>query len=164
MLNRALHTAAAAGDADAVEALLARGADPTAPGPDGRTAAQRVSRGDPSCDPEDVAAWRQLRQRLEAAAARVACVALHAPAGVLAGPLRVWVARTVPSPLDQGGGQLQMEVSPLAPGRLLVQVRGDYHGALPASDPPWSLQAEVELTVDDDGHVLTAHRHRWTTA
>jgi hypothetical protein len=163
MLTRALHAAAALGDADAVEALLARGADPTACGADGRTAAQRVPTGDPSCDPEDVVAWRQLHRRLEAAAARVACVTLHAPANVIAGPLRVWVAREAPSPLDQGGGQLRVDVSPLTPGCLLLRLAGDYHGTSPGADPPWSLRAEVEVAVDDDGQVLTAHRRRWTT-
>ncbi len=111
MPTEALHAAAVRGDPDAVEALLAGGADPTAPG-----------------------------------------------------PLRVWVARTAPSPVDQGGGTLRVDVSVLAPARLLLRLDGDYRGALPAADPPWTLHAEVEVTVDDDGHVLTQHRRHWTTS
>lgn len=162
MFTRALHDAAARGDSDAVEALLERGADPTAARADGRTAAQRVPGGDPSCDPQDVAAWRLLRRRLERAAARVDAVELSAPGEVVPGPLRVWIARTAPSPVDQGGGRLRAEVTRLAPGRLLVRLDGDYHGALPSADPPWTLRAEVEVTVDDDGHVLSERRRSWT--
>jgi len=78
--------------------------------------------------------------------------------------LRVWVAQTAPSPVDQGGGRLSVEVLCLAPGRLLLRMAGAYRGALPSADPPWSLDAEVEVTVDDEGYVLTEQRRRWTTA
>ncbi|MEZ4389763.1 MAG: hypothetical protein R3A48_01605 [Polyangiales bacterium] len=156
MLNEALHEAAARED------LLARGADPTCTRADGRTAAQRVPGGDPSCDPQDVVAWRHLRRTLERAAARVDAVELSAPDEVVAGPLQVWIARAAPSPVDHGGGELRAVASLLAPGRLLVRLDGGVHGALPSADPPWTLRAVVEVTVDEDGHVLSEQRRSWT--
>ncbi len=157
-----LHAAAAAGDSSAVNELLARGADPTAPGCDGRTAVECVPRGDPSSDPEDVHRWRIVRGQLERASERIDCIVLDAPTGVIAHPLRVWIARSVPSPADNGGGSLHVDVTPLDAGRLLLRVDGDFRGSGNA-DPPWTLQADIEVTVDDDGRVAQHHRRKWTS-
>lgn len=60
-----LHHAAGATNEAACRWLLAQGVDVDARDDRGRTAADYVSCGDPSCDPEDVSAWRALRAALE---------------------------------------------------------------------------------------------------
>lgn len=154
-----LHHAAAAANDGACRWLLAQAVDADARDDQRRSAADYVSRGDPSCDPEDVSAWRSLRELLLEAerAARGAVVVEGAPAELPTDGLREWALRRFVSIARQGGGRRTIRcVSAAREGdgwRFEGRVESAYAGANPAHDPPWEQAEAVALSLDAAGWV-----------
>jgi len=136
----------------------------------GRTPAACVSVGNVSMDPEDVAELRHLARVLENAVERVRLVQVACAAEpTLTSQVRAYVARVAPSPVDNGGGELRVCCSPALdtgqPGTLWrLVITGDYRGALPSADPPWTLDAEVLVTLDERIGLCEHARVRWATS
>lgn len=152
-----LHRAALAGCEERCRALLAQGADPDALDDAGRSAAALVPSGDPSCDPEDCAAWRALARRLAEAERearhRVTCEGFERDEATRGA--REWVLRACGSPLAHGGGTrvircVRREATPEG-FTLTLQVCSEYAGINPAFDPPWSQEHGLTLRVDARG-------------
>jgi len=152
-----LHHAASGANDAACRWLLAQGVDADARDDRRRSAADLVSRGDPSCDPEDVSAWRSLRGTLEAAerAARAAVAVEGFPAELSTDGVREWVLRRFGSLAKQGGGRRTIRcVAAVRDGegwRFEGSVRSEYAGANPAHDPPWEQEEAVALSLDAAG-------------
>lgn len=153
----ALHHAASAANAERCRVLLAEGADPDALDDDARSAADLVSVGDPSCDPEDCAAWRALKQQLSAAE-RDARELVHEegfdPALSTRG-VRERVLRACGSVRDRGGGTRSIRcVHSERTGSgwfVRVVVISEYAGVNPAFDPPWTQETSLDIALDDRG-------------
>lgn len=135
----------------------------------GRSASECVSVGNVSMDPEDVAALRHLARLLATATERARHVqVLAARDEEMERQVRAHVARVAPSPVDNGGGTLRVLCSPVLdpdqPGTLWrLVIAGEYRGALPASDPPWTLDAELLVVLDESTGLREHSRVRWTT-
>ena len=169
-LTRELFTAARCADHAAVERLLLDPrVDLLARDERGRSASECVSVGNVSMDPEDVAALHGLARTLENATERVRHVqVLGAVSDELERQVRALVARVAPSPVDNGGGALSVTCSrgpdtgaPEAVWRLVIA--GEYRGALPSADPPWALDAELRVVLDEHTGLRELARVRWVT-
>lgn len=154
-----LHHAAAAANEAACVWLLAQGVDAGARDDQRRSAADCVYRGDPSCDPEDVSAWRSLREFLLRAerAAQGEVVVEDAPAELPTEGLREWTRRRFGPLARQGGGSRIIRcLSAAREGdgwRFEGRVESAYAGTNPAHDPPWEQVEAVALSLDDTGWV-----------
>lgn len=152
-----LHHAASGGNDAVCRWLLDQRVDADARDDRRRSAADCVSRGDPSCDPEDVHAWRSLRHVLEEAerAARAAVAVEGFPAELPADGVREWALRRFGSLAKQGGGRRMIRcVAAVREGdgwRWQGSVRSEYAGANPAHDPPWEQEEDVALSLDAEG-------------
>jgi len=158
--GRSLLHHAASGANDAVcRWLLEQRVDADARDDRRRSAADFVSRGDPSCDPAEVLAWRSLHTVLEEAerTARGAVVVEGFPADLSTDGVREWALRRLGSLARQGGGQRTIRcVAAAREGdgwRFEGSVRSEYAGANPAHDPPWAQEEAVALSLDADGWV-----------
>lgn len=172
-MTKALFHAAARGDRTTVERLLLDPrVDVLARDERGASAADRVSVGDVSMDPGDVNELRALAKLLRRAADRARQVQVEgAPDVAVERLLRAHVARVAPSPADHGGGTLTARCAPWvdetggASGReWRVALEGRYDGALPSSDPPWRLDAELRVWVDPDIGLRELARLRWESS
>ncbi len=152
-----LHHAAAAANGAVCRWLLDQGVDADARDDGRRTAADLVTRGDPSCDPEDVSAWRSLRASLEAAerAARAAVVVEGFPEALPTDGVREWVLRRFGSPARGGGERRTLRcVTAVREGegwRFEGSVRSEHAGDDPARDPPRVREEAVALSLDAAG-------------
>ncbi|MFO0609725.1 MAG: hypothetical protein U0324_41590, partial [Polyangiales bacterium] len=147
-----LHHAAAAANGAVCRWLLEQREDADARDDGRRSAAELVTRGDPSCDPEDVSAWRSLRRTLEAAerAARAAVGVEGFPAALPTDGVREWVLRRFGPPARGGCERRTIRcVTAVREGegwRFEGSVRSD-----PAGDPPQVREEAVALSLDAAG-------------
>ena len=70
--------------------------------------------------------------------------------------------------MDNGGGAHSPPCSrgpdtdePEAVWRLVIA--GEYRGALPSADPPWALDAELRVVLDEPTGLREPARVRWVT-
>jgi hypothetical protein len=153
-----LHRAALDGDSARCESLLALGADSDALDDDGRSAAELVPHGDPSCDPQDVSAWRWLAATL-AEAERAARARTHErgfDGSFSTRGVREWTLRSLGSLLDGGGGERWIECARCERDdagtiRLSLVIRSELDGVNPAFDPPWTREDQRTVVLDARG-------------
>lgn len=152
-----LHHAAATANTALCRWLLTQPVDADARDDQRQSAADRVSRGDPSCDPEEVQAWRDLRQELQEAAqeARRTTTTVGFPAGLSEDGVREWVLRRFGALARQGGGERTItctSATRLGEGwRFEGTVHSAYAGTNPAHDPPWEQAGAISLSLDVSG-------------
>jgi hypothetical protein len=157
-----LHRAAIEADSARCASLLALGADADALDDDGRSAAELVPNGDPSCDPQDVNAWRALAATI-AEAEQAASARTHErgfDGSFSTRGVREWTLRSLGSLLDGGGGERWIECARCerdAAGtiRLSLVIRSEFDGVNPAFDPPWTREDRRSVELDPRGWPLS---------
>lgn len=157
-----LHRAALDADSARCESLLALGADPDALDDDGRSAAELVPNGDPSCDPQDVNAWRALAATL-AEAERAARARTHErgfDGSFSTRGVREWTLRALGSPLDAGARERCIECARCerdAAGtiRLSIVIRSELDAATHDFDPPRTREERRSVELDPRGWPLS---------